>query len=712
MMKEQWAIKIAKELNLDHVAVEHTLQLLSGGATIPFIARYRKEHTRGLDEVAIANIRDAQKRYAELEKRREVVLKSIEEQSLLTPLLEEKIREVTDLSALEDLYLPFKPKRKTRASIAREKGLEPLAKMIMAQNIPDFEFKAERLIGRKGVEDLDDAIYGALDIIAEWISERAYVRASLRRLFQSQADIVAKKSTSAKDETATYKNYYDWKEKAHRSPSHRILAMFRGEREGVLKIKLRPEADKAQEIILRGVLKHPSVTEDLIHKAAQDSYKRLIAPSLETELRKELKEQADRKAIRVFGENLRQLLLAPPLGQKRILAIDPGFRSGCKLVCLDEQGQLLHNETIYPHPPQREQTQSIKKISSLVSTYKIEAIAIGNGTAGRETEALIRRIQFDRKLQALMVNENGASIYSASKLARDEFPEYDVTVRGAISIGRRLMDPLAELVKIEPKAIGVGQYQHDVEQKALQSALIDVVSSAVNQVGVELNTASKELLQYVSGLGPVLAENIIKYRNENGAFRNRNELKNIARFGAKVFEQAAGFIRIADSENPLDNTAVHPESYAIVKRIAKQCSLRVDELIGNKEVIKSINIQDFADDKIGAFTLKDILSELSKDGRDSRKKFDFFEFDSKVHKVEDLHEGMILPGIITNITAFGAFVDVGVHQDGLVHISEMANRFISDPNDVVKLNQKVMIKVLSIDLQRKRLQFSIKQVED
>ncbi|RLD64178.1 MAG: RNA-binding transcriptional accessory protein [Bacteroidetes bacterium] len=711
-MKEQWAIKIAKELNLDHVAVEHTLQLLSGGATIPFIARYRKEHTRGLDEVAIANIRDAQKRYAELEKRREVVLKSIEEQSLLTPLLEEKIREVTDLSALEDLYLPFKPKRKTRASIAREKGLEPLAKMIMAQNIPDFEFKAERLIGRKGVEDLDDAIYGALDIIAEWISERAYVRASLRRLFQSQADIVAKKSTSAKDETATYKNYYDWKEKAHRSPSHRILAMFRGEREGVLKIKLRPEADKAQEIILRGVLKHPSVTEDLIHKAAQDSYKRLIAPSLETELRKELKEQADRKAIRVFGENLRQLLLAPPLGQKRILAIDPGFRSGCKLVCLDEQGQLLHNETIYPHPPQREQTQSIKKISSLVSTYKIEAIAIGNGTAGRETEALIRRIQFDRKLQALMVNENGASIYSASKLARDEFPEYDVTVRGAISIGRRLMDPLAELVKIEPKAIGVGQYQHDVEQKALQSALIDVVSSAVNQVGVELNTASKELLQYVSGLGPVLAENIIKYRNENGAFRNRNELKNIARFGAKVFEQAAGFIRIADSENPLDNTAVHPESYAIVKRIAKQCSLRVDELIGNKEVIKSINIQDFADDKIGAFTLKDILSELSKDGRDSRKKFDFFEFDSKVHKVEDLHEGMILPGIITNITAFGAFVDVGVHQDGLVHISEMANRFISDPNDVVKLNQKVMIKVLSIDLQRKRLQFSIKQVED
>jgi uncharacterized protein len=558
---------------------------------------------------------------------------------------------------------------------------------------------------------MDDAITGALDIIAEWISERAYIRASLRRLFKSQADFIAKKVKSVEDEKGIYKNYYDWNEKAHRAPSHRILAMFRGEHEGVLRLKIRPLEEKAMELILRGIIKQPSVTEDLLSKAANDSYKRLIAPSLEVELRKELKEQADRKAINVFGENLRQLLLAPPLGQKRILAIDPGFRTGCKVVCLDEQGKLLHNETIYPHPPQREHKQSIKKISSLVQMYKIDAIAIGNGTAGRETESLIRRIQFDRKIQAVMVNENGASVYSASKLAREEFPEYDVTVRGAISIGRRLMDPLAELVKIEPKAIGVGQYQHDVDQKLLQSALTDVVSSAVNQVGVELNTASKELLQYVSGLGPVLAENIINYRNENGAFQNRNQLKKVARFGAKVFEQAAGFIRISDSENPLDNTAVHPESYSVVKRIANNQNMSIPDLIGNKDLLQKLSIDDYVDNETGSFTLKDIIEELSKVGRDKRERIEFFEFDSSIHKMEDLHEGMILPGIITNITAFGAFVDVGVHQDGLVHISELANRFVSDPNDVVKLNQKVQVKVVGIDLVRKRLQFSIKQVE-
>ena len=710
-MIEQATKSISRELNLDSTAVRNTLQLLKEGATIPFIARYRKERTSGLDEVAIANIRDAFKKYTELEKRKEAILKSLAEQSITDNELIQKIKLSSDLVALEDLYLPYKPKRKTRASVAREKGLEPLARMIMAQNVPDFEFKADRMIGKNGVEDLDDAIAGARDIIAEWISERVHVRSSLRRLFQTQADFVAKKVAKAEDEQKTYQNYYDWTEKVKRLPSHRILAMFRGEREGVLKLKVRPLEDKAMELILRGVLRHPSVTEDVIERAAADSYKRLITPSLETELRKELKEQADQKAIKVFAENLRQLLLAPPLGQKRILAIDPGFRTGCKVVCLDEQGQLLHNETIYPHPPQRESKVAIKKISNLVSTYKIEAIAIGNGTAGRETEALIRRIQFDRKVMALMVNENGASVYSASKVARDEFPEYDITVRGSVSIGRRLMDPLAELVKIEPKAIGVGQYQHDVDQKALQSSLTDVVSSAVNQVGVELNTASKELLQYVSGLGPVLAENIIQYRNENGAFKNRNELKKVTRFGAKVFEQAAGFIRIADSDNPLDNTAVHPESYAIIKQIAKQCKLTIDELVGNEEVLKSINPQDFVNDKVGLFTIKDIINELSKVGRDPRKKFDFFEFDSSVHKVGDLHEGMVLPGIVTNITAFGAFVDVGVHQDGLVHISEMANQFISDPNDVVKLNQKVMIKVVGIDLKRKRLQFSMKQVE-
>jgi len=707
----QAAKTIASSLDLSPQAVENTIQLLEDGATIPFIARYRKERTQGLDEVIIGNIRDAFKQYSDLEKRRAAILKSIKEQGYWTKELQQKIDAVTDMAALEDLYLPYKPKRKTRASVAREKGLEGLAKMIMAQNVPDFEFRAERLIGRKGVEDMDDAINGALDIIAEWISERAYIRASLRRLFKSQADFIAKKVAAAQDESEVYKNYYDWSEKAHRAPSHRILAMFRGEREGVLKLKLRPLEDKALEIVLRGILKQPSVTEDLLQKAARDSYKRLIAPSLESELRKELKEQADRKAIAVFGENLRQLLLAPPLGQKRILAIDPGFRTGCKLVCLDEQGKLLHNETIYPHPPQRAQNQSIKKISSLVSTYNIEAIAIGNGTAGRETEALIRRIRFDRKVQAIMVNENGASVYSASQLARDEFPEYDVTVRGAVSIGRRLMDPLAELVKIEPKAIGVGQYQHDVDQKLLQLALSEVVSSAVNQVGVELNTASKDLLQYVSGLGPVLAENIIAYRNEHGAFKNRNELTKVSRFGAKAFEQAAGFIRISESDNPLDNTAVHPESYEVVSRMAKHLKIPLKDLVGNKEAVEKIKIEDFIDEQTGTFTLKDILQELIKVGRDRREKIEFFEFDSEVHKMEDLTPGMILPGIITNITAFGAFVDVGIHQDGLVHISELANRFVSDPNEVVKINQKVRVKVVGIDLERKRLQLSIKQVE-
>ncbi|MCK5857345.1 MAG: RNA-binding transcriptional accessory protein [Bacteroidales bacterium] len=710
-MTEQALRIISKELNLDRIAVQNTLQLLVGGATIPFIARYRKEHTSGLDEVAIGNIRDSFKRFNEIARRKEAILKSLIEQDISDKELIQKITTAGDLAALEDLYLPYKLKRKTRASIAREKGLEPLARMIMAQNVPDFEFKADRMIGKNGVEDLDDAIAGARDIIAEWISERVHVRSSLRRLFQTQADFVAKKVSKVEDENRTYQNYYDWSEKVKRLPSHRILAMFRGEREGVLKLKIRPLEDKAMELILRGVLRHPSVTEDIIEKAAADSYKRLIAPSLETELRKELKEQADKKAIKVFAENLKQLLLAPPLGQKRILAIDPGFRTGCKVVCLDEQGKLMHNETIYPHPPQRESKQSIKKIAQLVSTYKIEAIAIGNGTAGRETESLIRRIQFDRKVMALMVNENGASVYSASKVARDEFPDYDITVRGSVSIGRRLMDPLAELVKIEPKAIGVGQYQHDVDQKVLQLALTDVVSSAVNQVGVELNTASKEILQYVSGLGPVLAQNIIKYRNENGAFNNRNELRKVPRFGAKVFEQAAGFIRISDSDNPLDNTAVHPESYAIVKQIAKQYGITIDQLVGNAEVLKDIDPKELVKDGVGLFTVKDILEELLKVGRDPRKKFDFFEFDASVHRVEDLHEGMVLPGIITNITAFGAFVDVGVHQDGLVHISEMANQFISDPNDVVKLNQKVMIKVVGIDLKRKRLQFSMKQVE-
>ena len=703
--------QIASGLKLDEKAVTRTIELLNDSATIPFIARYRKEMTGGLDEVAISAIRDELNMQTELAKRKKAILDSLEELGITNPKLLKDIAEADSMSLLEDLYLPYRPKRKTRASIAREKGLEPLAKMIMAQNIPDFEFKAERLTGRNGVENVDDAIAGALDIIAEWISERPYIRSSVRRLFRQQGEIISAK-TKREDENELYKNYYERRELAKRTPSHRILAMFRGERDGFLKIKIRPNEEEALKIITRSVLKHPSVTEDLIRKAAADAYKRLLAPSLETEFRKELKETADRKAIRVFGDNLRQLLMAPPLGQKRILAIDPGFRTGCKVVCLDEHGKLLHNETIYPHPPQREQKQAIKKISNLVNTYKIEAIAIGNGTAGRETEALIQRIRFDRKVQAVMVNENGASVYSASKIARDEFPQYDITVRGAVSIGRRLMDPLAELVKIDPKAIGVGQYQHDVDQKALQASLNEVVSSVVNRVGVELNTASKELLQYVSGLGPSLAEKIIEYRNEHGAFKNRKELMNIPRFGAKVFEQAAGFIRIANAENPLDNTAVHPESYPVAEKIAKHLSMSIPELIGNTELLEKIDAKDFTDDKTGLFTVNDILEELVKPGRDPRKHIEFFEFDARVHKIEDLQEGMILPGIVTNITAFGAFVDVGVHQDGLVHISELANRFISDPNDVVRLNEKVRVKVIGLDLQRKRLQLSIKQATE
>jgi uncharacterized protein len=703
---------IAQQLHLNEIATGRVIALLDEGATIPFIARYRKELSGGMDEVAITAIRDALKVLRELEKRKTAILKAIEEQGLLTDDLAAKISAVQDMAALEDLYLPYKPKRKTKASIAREKGLEPLAKMIMGQNTPDYLFRTERFVAHKDVADVDDAIKGALDIIAEWISERTYIRAKLRRMFRYEAEMISKKSSKAEDEKGVYKNYYDWRERASKAPSHRVLAILRGEREGVLTVKIRPDEDAAIDLVYRAVVKQPSASEDLIRIAAKDTYKRLLAPALETELRKEMKERADRKAIAVFGENLRQLLLAPPLGQKRVLAIDPGFRTGCKVVVLDEQGKLLHNETIYPHPPQREQKQAIRKISNLVSTYKIDAIAIGNGTAGRETEQLIRRIQFDRKLRAIMVNENGASVYSSSKLAREEFPEYDITVRGAVSIGRRLMDPLAELVKIDPKAIGVGQYQHDVNQKLLQEQLEEVVSSAVNRVGVELNTASKELLQYVSGMGPVLAQNVIDYRNENGKFSSREELKKVPRFGAKVFEQAAGFIRISGAENPLDNTAVHPESYHIVEHIARRLGVAVTELIGNEELLSGIEAGEFAGSDVGLYTLKDILEELAKPGRDPRSGIEFFEFDKDVHKPEDLKEGMILPGIITNITAFGAFVDVGVHQDGLVHISELANRFVSDPAEVVKLNQKVRVKVISVDLQRKRLQFSMKQVEE
>ncbi len=699
---------ISKGLNLDRKSVQGTIELLEKGAGIPFIARYRKEATNGLDEVAIENIRDELFRFKELEKRRKYVLESIQKQDLLTDSLKLKITSTTSISELEDIYLPYKPKRKTKASIAIERGLEPLAKIIMSQNNPDFHFQAEKYTKHKDIEDADMAVSGALDIIAEWINERPAVRKSCRRLWQRQAIINSSKKPKGDDEQQKYKPYYDWSERMSKAPSHRILALFRGEKEGVLKLKIGPEESKAIELIEDYIIRTDSVCRDEISIAIKDSYRRLLSKSLETEFRSDLKEYADTKAINVFAENLRQLLMASPLGQKICLAIDPGFRTGCKVVVLDAQGKLLHNETIYPHPPQREAKMAKKKIANLVKTYKVEAIAIGNGTAGRETEQIIQNTFLDRKVQAVMVNENGASVYSASALARQEFPDYDITVRGAVSIGRRLMDPLAELVKIDPKSIGVGQYQHDVNQNKLQAKLADVVSSVVNNVGVELNTASKEILQYVVGIGPSVAQKIIEYRQQNGAFTNRKQLLKISGFGAKAYEQAAGFIRIRGAKNPLDSTAVHPESYSVVDKMAKKLNKSIAELLDDKEIINKLNSEDFITEKTGLFTVKDIITELKKPNRDPRAKIEFFEFDKTVNRVEDLKIGMLLPGIITNITAFGAFVDVGVHQDGLVHISELANEFVKDPHDFVKLNQKVEVKVLKIDLQRKRLQFSMK----
>ncbi len=701
---------ISKLLNTKESSVKGCIQLLDEGAGVPFIARYRKEMTGGLDEVEISNIKEAQQKYIELEKRKKYVLESIEKQDKLNDYLKNQINSATDINEIEDIYLPFKPKRKTKASVARERGLEPLAKMIMAQNLPDFYFKAEQYTKHEDILDADDAISGALDIIAEWISERAVVRRSLRYAWQRKAIISSKRNTKVEDENQHYVPYYKSSEEIRKIPSHRILALFRGEKEGILKLKLSVDERDALSLIEKYIIKEDSVCEEEIRTAIKDSYKRLLSSSLETEFRNNLKEKADDKAIEVFAENLRQLLMTSPLGQKVTLAIDPGFKSGCKVVVLDAQGKLLHNENIYPHPPQREIKLAKKKLASLVNMYAVEAIAIGNGTAGRETESLVAGIQFDRKLNAVMVNENGASIYSASALARAEFPDYDVTVRGAVSIGRRLMDPLSELVKIDPKSIGVGQYQHDVDQKKLQAKLQEVVVSAVNKVGVELNTASKELLQYIVSIGPNLAAKIIEYRNENGAFKSRKQLMKVSGFGAKAFEQAAGFIRIKDAINTLDNTAVHPESYFIVEKMAKTLNVSISELISNDALLKSINTKDFINDKVGLFTVKDIIAELQKPNRDPRERIVFFEFDSNVQKASDLKEGMILPGIITNITAFGAFVDVGVHQDGLVHISQLANKFISDPHEFVKLNQKVKVKVVSIDLDRKRIQFSMKDL--
>jgi len=699
---------ISKELNISVQQIKSTLMLFAQGATIPFVARYRKELTGSLDEMQLAAIRDRKQKLEEIDKRRESILYTLSENKQLTPDLKQQLEKAQSLAELEDIYLPFRPKRRTRASMAMERGLEPLAKILMAQNTKDVEQAAQKFIdSEKGVATTGDALAGARDIIAEWINENRFVRDSLRRLFQRKATIKSVLIKGKDEDAAKYRNYFDFEEPLNRAPSHRVLAILRGENESFLRVKIAPPEDDAINIVERKYLKNNGAATLQVKMAAKDAWKRLLQPTLETEYRNLTKEKADEKAIGVFVDNLRQLLMAAPLGQKNTLAIDPGFRSGCKIVCLDKQGKLLHNETIYPHPPQNEAKQAINKIEHLVDAYKIDAIAIGNGTAGRETERLVKYLRFNREVMAVMVNESGASVYSASAVAREEFPDYDVTVRGAVSIGRRLMDPLAELVKIDPKAIGVGQYQHDVDQKMLAQSLEDTVMSSVNAVGVEVNTASKQLLSYVSGIGQALAQNIIDYRNEHGAFKSREEMKNVARFGEKAFEQAAGFLRIRESNNPLDKSAVHPESYPIVKKMAKSLQAKVEELIENEALRKQIDIRNFVTPSAGLPTLTDIMDELVRPGRDPREKFGVFQFAEGINTINDLREGMELPGLVTNITAFGAFVDVGVHQDGLVHKSKIMDSYVHDPGQHLQLNQRVKVKVESVDLQRKRIQFTM-----
>ncbi|MGD9492187.1 MAG: Tex family protein [Bacteroidales bacterium] len=703
---------ICIELGLKPVQVANTIKLLDEGATVPFIARYRKEMTGTLDEVQILAIKTRLHQLTELEKRKASVLESINEQGKLTPELEDKIKNAMTMPEVEDLYLPYKPKRKTRATVAIAKGLEPLAKRIFDQRPFDIMEAARHFISEeKGVASEEEAIAGARDIIAEWISEDARVRADLRALFIREGVIYSKVAKGKETEGAKYENYFSISEPLAKAPSHRILAIFRGENEGFLRVSVEPDEERALGLIDRHIVKAKNDIAEEVQKAVDDSYNRLLQPSLETEVRKFYKEKADKEAITVFADNVRQLLLASPLGQKMVLAIDPGFRTGCKVVVLDPQGNLLHNETIYPHPPESKVKEALNKIDHLVEAYKIEAIAIGNGTAGRETEAFIKRIHFSRPVIALAVNESGASIYSASDVAREEFPDYDITVRGAVSIGRRLMDPLAELVKIDAKSIGVGQYQHDVDQNMLKEKLDETVMSAVNNVGVELNTASKQLLTYVSGIGPAMAQNIVEHRKEKGAFKTRKDLLKVKRFGDKAFEQAAGFLRIKDAANPLDASAVHPESYGIVEKMAKDMNCTVNDLIQNKELRAQIKPQNYITEKFGLPTINDILKELEKPGRDPREKFEIFEFDQNVHSIDDLIAGMELPGIVTNITKFGAFVDIGVHQDGLVHISQIADRFIADPSEVLKLNQKVKVRILEVDKPRKRINLSMKGVQ-
>lgn len=665
-----------------------------------------------MDEVVITTIQTMLQQLRDLEKRRAFILESIEATGNMTDELRDTINKATKIEELEDLYLPYKPKKKTRASVAREKGLEPLAKIIMSQNSNvDVNNIAQRYINEeKGVLDTAEAISGASDIIAEWINEHAYTRSRIRKLFENEAHISAKVIKDKEEDGILYKQYFQYDEAIKRAPSHRILAVFRGENDKFLRVSVEPDKDKSIEIINKIFVKNDSSSAEVVAAAVKDAYTRLIETSIETETRNSMKERADKAAIEVFGDNLRQLLMAPPLSNKNVLAIDPGFRTGCKVTVLDKTGQLLTNVTIYPHPPVSNIKDAINKITNLVEAYQVDAIAIGNGTAGRETENFIKRIHFNRDVIAVVVNENGASIYSASAVAREEFPDYDITVRGSVSIGRRLIDPMAELVKIDPKSIGVGQYQHDVNQVDLQKCLVRVVESCVNSVGVDVNTASKQLLTYVSGIGPALAQNIIDYRNDNGNFSSRKDLKKVKRFGDKAFEQSAGFLRIRDGVNPLDNSAVHPESYHIAEEMAADMNCKVSELISNDTIISKIDLTKYVSGNVGLPTLNDIVSELSKPGRDPRCLFDNFEFDQNVKAIEDIQEGMVLPGIVTNITSFGAFVDIGVHQDGLVHISQIADKYVSDPTTVVKLNQKVTVKVINIDVARKRISLSMKNI--
>lgn len=710
-MNETHISSITDELNLNISQIKSVAALIEEGSTIPFIARYRKEATGSLDEVVITEIRDRLTRLEELDNRREAVLKSLEQNGHLTEELREKVIAASTLAELEDIYLPFRPKRRTKATIAREKGLEPLAMIIFKQAGADPYKEAELFVNsEKGVENTEEALSGARDIIAEMVSEDQNARAALRSFFASKGKFICKVATDKEREGSKYRDYFDWEEQAATAPSHRILAMRRGEKEDILNLTIEPPEDEAIKILEELFVINKGADSGQVRLAVHDSYKRLLSRSMETEARLFTKARADSEAIKVFAGNLRNLLLASPLGAKRVMGIDPGFRTGCKVVCLDRQGKLLFHDTIYPHFSEKGAKEATVKMKDLSERFDVEAIAVGNGTAGRETETFIRSIGFNGKIPIIMVNESGASIYSASETAREEFPDLDLTVRGAVSIGRRLMDPLSELVKIDPKSVGVGQYQHDVDQAALKQSLDDVVMSCVNGVGVDLNRASAQLLTYVSGLGPQLAKNILAYRDENGPFNSRKELKKIPRLGPKAFEQSAGFLRIRDAENPLDGSAVHPESYHIVDKMAQDLSCGVEDLMKDSAKRSRIDISKYVTEKTGIPTLRDIMEELAKPGRDPREDFEEFAFESGVEKIEDLRSGMKLPGIVTNVTAFGAFVDVGVHQDGLVHVSEISDRYVRDPADIVKVHQKVTVTVIDVDVDRKRISLSLKTV--